>query len=192
MTQEDKVRWDKRWQEIDRASLEPDRLLTEHQHLLTGGEALDLACGVGQNAIWLAQRGYRVLAVDISDVALQTAREEAARRGLIDKVRFRQVDLDRWPLAAESYDLICVFRFLDRSLFPAIRAGLRPGGLLFYGTRHAGVLEQDLEANPDYLLARQELPGYFAGWELLFYAEGPRQAELIARKPPAGETLPGL
>ncbi|MGW8318186.1 MAG: class I SAM-dependent methyltransferase [Candidatus Promineifilaceae bacterium] len=190
MTREDEVRWDRKWQEIGDAAFEPDRLLIQHQDLLTGGQALDLACGLGQNAIWLARHGYTVLAVDISGVALQAATEEASRQEIAGQVCFKQVDLDRWPIPAEAYDLICVFRFLDRSLFPAIRAGVRPGGLLFYATRHVGVLEQNPEANPDFLLAHQELPSHFAGWELLFQAEGPRQAELIARKPPATGALP--
>ena len=143
---------------------------------------MDLACGRGQNAIWLASRGYRVLAVDISSVALRIAQTEADARELSHRIRFQAVDLDEWSLPPASFDLIVIFRFLDRRLFGSIREGLRPGGLLYYSTRHLGALARYPAANEAYLLRPGELRSAFSGWMTLHDEEGAEDAQLITRK----------
>lgn len=182
MTGKDRHRWDQKWARFGDNVVDPDELLTEHRDLMTGGAALDLACGQGQNAIWLARHGFSVLAVDISSVALEAARKEAAAQGLADRIHYECADLDRWPLPTAAFNLICVFRFLDRDLFPAIREGLLPGGLLFYRTRHTGFLRRHQEANRAYLLEPGELSTVFGDWHILHYEEGPEEVELIAKK----------
>lgn len=164
----------------------PDALLQEHVDLLTGGLALDLACGRGQNALWLAAHGYTVLGVDGSRVALTSARQEAVRRDLQRRVLFVQADLDVWHPPAGAFDVVVVFRFLDRDLFPCLRKALRPGGLLFYTTRHRGVLRWRPDATQEFLLKKGELPAYFAGWEIVHDEEGAKNAYFVTRKPPAG------
>lgn len=182
MSQEDQLRWDKKWSETAGESFDPNPLLLRFQYLLKGGDALDLACGRGQNAVWLAEHGYRVRGVDISGVGLDLGRIEAAKKGVSDLVRFQRVDLDKWQLPSQAYDLICVFRFLDRRLFPGIRSGLREKGLLFYGTRHVGLLQEQPKASENYLLELGELKDAFSDWQVLFYCEGEVSAELVARK----------
>ena len=182
MSQEDQDRWDRKWTEMAGESFQPHSLLLRYQKLLNEGEALDLACGRGQNAIWLAGHGYRVLGVDISDAALEMGRTEAALKGVSQRVRFDFVDLDHWRLQPLAYDLICVFRFLNRRLFPLIRSGLRPGGLLFFSTRHVGWLSQHPQASKTFLLDRGELADEFSSWEVLHSKEGAESADLVARK----------
>jgi len=183
MSREDRLRWDEKWAELSEESFSPNRFLAGNQDLLSGGDALDLACGRGQNSIWLAQIGYRVLGVDISPVALDVARNRAIRRGVDDQTRFQLADLDQWPIPEKAFDLICVFRFLDRCLFSAIRCGLRAGGLLFFCTRHSGVLKSNPRANNDYLLRSGELASAFSDWHILHDREDDKVAYLVARKP---------
>jgi SAM-dependent methyltransferase len=147
------------------------------------GDALDLACGRGQNALWLAGRGYRVVGVDISRIALKSATAEARRLRLSQHTQFELVDVDSYSLPVGSYDLVCVIRFLDRRLFAAIRASLRQGGLIVCATRHTGALQDHPGVNRDYLLERDELLEQFTGWPILHYLEGPVEAEIIAQKP---------
>ena len=182
MTQADQKRWEEKWSKAQGRVTSPHSLLEQSREFLSGGYALDLACGLGQNAIWLAERGYRVLGVDISTVALDAARAEARRQSVLERVYFQQVDLDDWRVPEGSFDLICVFRFLDRRLFPAIHTGLRSGGILYYSTRHVGFLQRNPESCMAYLLKRDELLEIFGEWHILHYREGPEEAELIARK----------
>jgi len=146
---------------------------------------LDLACGWGQNALWLAEQGYEVDAVDISGVALARGREEAARRGL--RVRFIQADLDDYRLPVAAYDLIVVFYYLERRLIPDLRAALRPGGLLVYETFNQAIRTLRPEIQPRYLLEAGELQRLFAGWEMLDHHDGRPGKEMasgiVARRP---------
>jgi SAM-dependent methyltransferase len=183
MSREDRLRWDEKWTELCEEPFRPHSFLAGKRDLLSGGDALDLACGRGQNSIWLAQVGYRVLGVDISPVALKIARNRAISRGVDDQTRFQLADLDQWPIPEKAFDLICVFRFLDRRLFPAIRYGLRDGGLLFFCTRHSGVLKGKPGANNNYLLRSGELASTFSDWHILHDREDDEVAYFVARKP---------
>lgn len=151
-----------------------------------GSRALDLACGVGRNALYLADLGYRVDAWDVSDAALTRLRSEIARRaaeGSAPTVEPRRVDLDAAELAPGSYDLVLDFYFLDRRLFGPLAEALRPGGLL--------VIETLLDSSTDdvrhaarYRLARGELPRAFAGLDVLEHVENEKAAtaRLVARR----------
>jgi tellurite methyltransferase len=91
--------------------------------------ALDLACGAGRNAIWLAERGFVVDAVDVAEAGLELARRRAAERGVT--VGWHCLDLDEGlPVELDGYDLILAMRFLDRQVFPQLPQRLRPGGWL--------------------------------------------------------------
>ena len=182
MSEADRQRWNEKWAERTR-SRRVNRLLLEHHGLLGGGRALDLACGRGQNSIWLARHGYTTLGVDVSGVALRAARAAAAREGVWRYTLFVQADLDRWRPPAETFNLVAVFRFLDRDLYEPLKGCVLPGGLLFYETRHEGILERLPDANPAYLLRRDELRQVFSGWQMIDYREGPENAGLVARKP---------
>lgn len=182
MSKEDGRRWNRKWSDR-RETSNVSSLLQEQEALLAPGTALDLACGRGQNSIWLAHHGYATLGVDISRVALQAAQTAALRQGLGRRTLFVQADLDRWRPPPRAFDLVAVFRFLDRDLFAPLRQSVRPGGLLFYETRHHGIRTRIPDANPTYLLRRGELATVFGDWELLYYEEGAENAALVARRP---------
>lgn len=182
MSDEDRARWDSKWGQRASEDFSPHPLLTKHKNSLSGGIATDLACGLGQNAIWLAENGYRVLAIDISGVALKKAKSEARGHGIVDHLVFAQMDLKGWSLADGVFDLICVFRYLERNLYSGIQRGLKPGGMLIYSTRHLGILKSQPTANRKYLLRPRELLEEFGHWDIIHYKEGAVDAQIIARK----------
>lgn len=182
MSEADRQRWNEKWSER-RQSRRVNGLLLEQRRLLGSGRALDLACGRGQNSIWLARHGYTTIGVDVSGVALRAARAAAAREGVWRHTLFVQADLDRWRPPAESVDVVTVFRFLDRDLYNPLKRCVRSGGLIFYETRHEGILKRLPEANPAYLLRRNELQRVFSSWQIIIDSEGPENARFVARKP---------
>jgi SAM-dependent methyltransferase len=129
------------------------------------GFALDLACGVGHNAIFLARHGYEVVAVDASLVALRYARQALAGSGL--SVHLVVADLDRFVLPERRFDVIVVVRFLARSLIPALKAALVPGGLMFYQTFNLNWLRFNPEFRREFLLEPGELARLFSDFETI-------------------------
>jgi len=182
MADTDRDRWNVKWTAIEEMP-RPHWLLRDYAELLTGGTAVDAACGLGQNSLWLARHDYQVLALDLSEVALRRGLEAAVAQGLSARISFVQQDLDVWRPAPTSCDLIVIFRYLDRRLFPFLRAALRPGGLIFYQTLHQGARRRMPQANPSYLLAAGELVTHFVGWTFIHAQEDASHSELIARKP---------
>ena len=106
--------------------MHPSPLLAAWTDRLPRGRALDVACGLGRNAIHLAANGYAVDAMDISGVALAKARERASAAGV--EVNWIEADLEQPDIARGAYDVIVVARFLDRPLIPRLIDALRPGG----------------------------------------------------------------
>jgi tellurite methyltransferase len=187
-SESDRVRWDRKFAAGQGPThYEPNPLLTRRRHLLTGGRALDAACGFGGSALYLAAIGYQVDAVDASSVGLAHARAEAQRRDL--DIQFIQADLDRWWVAPARYDLITVFFFMNRAFVARAATGLCPGGLLFQVIHNIRFLHERPGFNADYLLQKGELRqlALDAGLEILHYAErAPGEAhltQLIARRP---------
>lgn len=135
-TPDAKAHWEEHYGERDRVwSGRVNVRLAEVASTLAPGAALDLGCGEGADACWLAERGWRVVAVDISDTALQRAAADADAHGLGDRIEFAQHDLsDSFP--GGTFDLVSA-QFLHstvrldrpRILSHAAGAG-RPGGLL--------------------------------------------------------------
>jgi len=148
------------------------------------GRALDLACGSGRNALYLAELGWHVTAVDGSPVALEVLGARARERGL--KIDTRIADLERgeFQIASDTYDLILDCYYLQRDLFAPIKAGVRPGGMAI-----VIVHLDEAEATPTRALAG-ELRTYFTDWKILHYREGQpdetchcrRVAELVAAR----------
>lgn len=160
----DVTRWDKKYTHHHPDFL-PDSLLTEHQDLLTGvgAAAIDVACGVGQNAIFLARRGYITFAVDASVVGLCRGVE------LINRERLTVfpfvADLDQYRLPACTFQVIAVFRYLNRALIPNLKQALVPEGLIFYKTFNRNFLAQHPKFNPAYTVRPGELSEMFADFE---------------------------
>jgi SAM-dependent methyltransferase len=141
-----------------------------------------MACGLGRNALWLAGQGYVVDAFDISLTALRHARSEMQRRRL-SGVNFIVADLDEFTLPDYAYDLVYVFRFLDRALFPAIRARVRPGGLVIYETLNVRQLQRSPHSCVDHMLQLGELPQHFPGWDVVHARDGDYTSAYVGRKP---------
>jgi tellurite methyltransferase len=161
--------------------------------------ALDLACGAGQNAVWLAERRWPVLALDFSSAALDRALALASSRGIpvhraspaaisahFDGIVLMEADLENCPLPETAFDLILCFHYLHRPLFPAIERALAPGGHLLYETfTDLQLAHADGPRDPGHLLHPGELRSAFSHLEPLFYreCESPQAvASLLARK----------
>jgi DNA/RNA-binding domain of Phe-tRNA-synthetase-like protein len=149
--------------------------------------ALDLAGGAGRHSVYLSLLGWKVLAVDILDDALQMTRD-TARRWSVD-VETRRMDLSKEdPLEPGAFDLIVVFHFLERRILPRIAPALRPEGILIYETFTKAQALKGRPRNPRYLLESGELSGCFPDLDILDYAEGVDAAGddvavLVARRP---------
>lgn len=164
-----RLKWDARHGE-NTGPLLPAKVLFDYSYLLPeNGSALDFACGLGANALFLADRGLTVSAWDLSPVAIEKLAQEAERQGL--SLDARQRDLIAEPPEVDSFDVIVVAHFLDRSLAPAIAAALRPGGLLFYQTFTREVSAGRGPSNPDYRLGANELLHLFDGLTVRAYRE---------------------
>jgi SAM-dependent methyltransferase len=117
-----------------------------------GGRVLDLAAGLGRQALFLAARGARVLAVDRDAAALATFADSPG-------IETRVADLEQhdWPFAAERFDAIVVVHYLHRALLSPLLAALTPDGLLLYETFATGNAVYGKPSNPDFLLQESEL-----------------------------------
>ena len=163
----DAVRWDAKYRDPgSRGPVAPREFLLEFEGALPeSGWALDVAMGEGGNAGYLIERGLRVVGVDISAVALR----EAKRR--LPDLHAVQADVGRFPFPPARFDVILNFFFLDRRLWRAFDAAIRPGGLLVIET----LLVDTLSVRPDmearFLLERGELLAAFRHWDALAYRE---------------------
>jgi SAM-dependent methyltransferase len=161
--------WDRHYSDASHLDLTPHPLLVQAAGLLPPGEALDLACGPGRHALHLAKLGWRVTAVDASEVALGHLRARAHKL----PIQIVSADLEQGEFRIEpaQYDLICDFLYLQPNLFPAIREGIRPGGLF------AGVIK----LSGGFSLQPGELRAQFDEWKVLYYSES-ADAKILARK----------
>ena len=169
MTDATRDKWDARYRDAA-APGSPARVLADNLHLLpAAGAALDLACGLGANALLLAERGLTVSAWDISPVAITRLQALADERGV--EVQAEARDVLRQPPAPGSFDVIVVSHFLERALAPALMAALRPGGLLFYQTFTREGAGSRGPSNPAFRLGPNELLQLFTGLRLVLYRE---------------------
>jgi tellurite methyltransferase len=162
---EDRLRWNRKHR-AEQAQDGPCRTVQRFVGLATVGRALDIAAGTGADSLFLAQRGFLVEAIDISDKAVLNYMPRHLNLQPIC------ADLDQFELPRDRYDLIINLRYLNRRLFPYIQEALRPGGLLIFetfiekssGARHAGFRR-------DYLLRPNELLHGFLALHVLYYEE---------------------
>jgi tellurite methyltransferase len=151
--------------------LEPAQFLVENIELLPKGRALDMAMGGGRNAIYLAKMGFEVEGVDISPEAVRSALESARRAGVT--IRAQIADLEgNYCIKKDAYDVIVCFNYLQRSLIPQIKDGLRKGGMVVYETFIVDQAQFGKPRNPDYLLKYNELLYLFRDFRCLRYREG--------------------
>lgn len=163
-------KWDQLYSQSVHECYTAVQVLTENDFLLpTTGTALDLACGLGANAIFLAELGLAVTAWDISIVAIEKLRTYAVQQGLNINARQEKIVADSFTECC--FDVIVVSRFLDRTLSDAIIGALKPDGLLFYQTFTREKISRTPPNNPDYLLAENELLALFSPLRVIFYRE---------------------
>jgi SAM-dependent methyltransferase len=154
------------------------------------GRALDIATGKGRNALFLAEQGFTVDAIDISEVGLQQAQRQAEKQGLT--LNLVQADLASFEFPDSAYDLILNINFLLRSLVPKIKNALLPGGYIIFDTYLLDQQDLGHPRNPAYLLNHNELLDLFRGFRILCYQEGKFfvdgkesfRAELLGQKHP--------
>lgn len=163
--------WERRYRQGEyQPRWEPSSLLVEWLLRLPRGRALDVACGNGRNALFLASQGYTVDAIDIAASALALGRQRAFSLGL--RVNWVQADLDSNPLSEAAYDLIVVSFYINRALAPSLVDTLRPGGALVY-EHHLKVPQPvDGPTKPEHRFAPGELKRLFSRLEVLHYEEG--------------------
>jgi len=173
VSEADRQKWQQRYAAGEyQGRTHPSRLLEEWlqgRPRPEGARALDLACGAGRNALFLAAQGFRVDAMDISGTALEQGAAKALESGL--KIDWVEVDLDDTTLTPQHYDLVLVSRYVNRALSGGIVAALRDGGHLLY--------EQHLRTGRDvggprsaqFRVAPNELLEMFAALRVLYYRE---------------------
>ena len=151
--------------------LKPTQFLLKNTEILPKGRVLDLAMGMGRNAVYLAGMGFQVEGIDISPKAVKEALELAQKSGI--HIDARVADLERhYHVEKGVYDVIICFNYLQRSLIRQIKDGLRTGGMIVYETFIVDQVQFGKPKNPDYLLKHNELLGMFRDFRCLRYHEG--------------------
>lgn len=168
-------KWNARYAHSNKSKrVAADVLLKGAAYLPDSGVAADIACGLGGNAVYLADHGLTVFAWDISPTAIDSIQHPNVSAEVRDVVNH--------PPEPGSLDVIVVSRFLDRNLCAKLIDALRPNGVIFYQTFTAGL------SNPDYLLKKNELPALFASlttcyaYESTVNERGFSEAQFIGRK----------
>lgn len=198
-------KWDQRFSERHCADAQAAAVLSENSHLLPRlGNALDLASGLGGNAILLAQAGLEVTAIDLSRVAMSKLDSYAQEQQLAIHCHCYDLEVASQQseefkhsavsgLEENSFDVIVVSHYLYRPLLPALLSALKPGGLLYYQTFTQQHVAATGPSNTAYRLAKNELLEFCEALHILFYREeglqgdteqGFRnQAMIIAQRP---------
>jgi len=187
--------WNRRYQAGQQLFETPAPLVEEFAGPLEPGRALDLACGPGRNALFLAEHGWRVTAVDGSPLAVDLLRQRARAKNLNIDAHVADLEWGQYDIPPATFDLIVDAYYLQRDLIPAMQRGVRPGGTIIAIVHLADPGQPHgtpTRATPG------ELRAYFAGWNILHYFEGaPHEschqravAEIVARKP-VEEPIPG-
>ena len=177
MSQTDTEKWDQIYCNRPAAASSAATVLTDNLHLLPKtGTALDAACGAGANAIVLARQGLETHAWDISKQALILLSKSVANENL--NLIPTQRDIVSHPPVANSFDVIVVSRFLDRSIVKHLISALRPGGLIYYQTFIKEQRDDCGPSNPAYRLDSNELLRLFSTLHLICYREEGNTGEL--------------
>ncbi|MDA8561305.1 methyltransferase domain-containing protein [Nitrospinae bacterium] len=186
MSLKDKEKWNSKY-EVDEyiTGKKPSRWLEDNAGLLAkSGKALDIAGGEGRNSVFVANKGYEVTCMDISENGLRKAQALAQEKNAA--ITTVLTDLESNSLKENEYDFILCFNFLERSLFSEIHQALKPGGLLFYETFTVDYLKYS-NFKKEWVLEANELLQAFSDFRILRYQEvdeNPKAfASLVAQKP---------
>lgn len=187
-SEQDRSHWDSLY---DKESYvfgkEPAGILKKFVDVLPVGRALDLAMGEGRNAVFLAKKGFIVDGVDISEVALRKANRLA--RELAVTVNTINADLNHYQIKADTYEVILNIAYLQRSLIPQIKKGLKHGGVVVFENYTVDQLKNPggQGMNREWCLDKGELREAFKEFQIVHYAETndgrEALASLVAMKP---------
>ncbi|MES9853161.1 MAG: methyltransferase domain-containing protein [Candidatus Thiodiazotropha sp. L084R] len=169
--------WDERYGDPEKTPRLAEVLLSNSHLLPAKGNALDLACGLGGNAMHLAAQGLDVVAWDLSPVAIQRLQQlahEKKQPNLKAEVR----DVERHPPSTDQFEVIVVSYFLERSLIAPLINALKPGGLIYYQTFIRDAVSSDGPKNSNFRLADQELLKLFSKLKIRLYREEGRLGDL--------------
>lgn len=175
VSQDSKTQWDQRYSRPTFIfGKSPAQFLAENYHYIPyEGTVLDMGMGEGRNAVFLAQKGYKVTGVDLSSVAVKKSYLLAQEFGV--KIKGVVASLKDYKIAPGSFDAIICFYWVDRSMVEKIKTWLKPGGVLIY----EGYTLKERERDPakrsdpslDNYLKEQELLRLFPGMRVLKYEE---------------------
>jgi len=183
--------WNKRYRLREHAVSDfeslPTPLLIEAAMPLAPGRALDLACGTGRNAIWLAEHGWEVTAVDGASEAIEILQARARERGLKIKAVLADLEKEEFEIEPSSWDLIADCYYLQQNLFEPMKRGIKPGGIVISIVH----ISEAGQPQTPHSLRPGELERFFKGWGILHHQEGlPKDAphrravaEIVARRP---------
>lgn len=181
-------RWDRRWARRSESTVAAAFVVDSGRFLPRSGRALDVAGGAGRHAVWLAERGLTVTLVDVSQVALDRAKQLAAGR----RVRLRTVqrDLEADGLVAGQWEVVLIHHFLDRAVLASAPDALERGGVLIFCQATSRNLERHDRPGPQFLLEEGELADVISGWSLevlvleeSWGVEGRHEARFVGRRP---------
>lgn len=171
MAEKDRLKWNRKYREKPKLlQPRPAAPMVEKWFSHAEGDyALDLACGSGKNSLFLAKEGFRIDAVDISEVALSHLEKVSSS----NHIRVIQTDLDTFTPVANRYDLIVMTNYLDRALIVRTIQALKAGGLFIVETYMEDERNEKKGSNPEFLLKKEELLTLFdtAAFTLLEYRE---------------------
>lgn len=160
-------------------TFEPAEFLVENVGLLPAGKVLDVAAGNGRNAIYLARLGFTVVGIDISAESVAAAQAAARRAGVSIDMRVADLEAGR-HIEKDAYDVIICFNYLQRSLMPQIKDGVRRGGMVVYETFTIDQAQFCRPRNPDFLLRYNELLDTFRDFRCRLYREGIFNGKAVA------------
>jgi SAM-dependent methyltransferase len=175
MSRNNKEHWDFKYEQGLPSLTEPDPFfIFAYGHFvepsfLNAGAALDLACGLGRHALWLANRSWRVCGVDISEVAIRKLNHAAL--GLSVSLDLFVGDASEYKFGSARFDLIVLFYHADRNLLPKVVSALNPGGLLICKLGLRWDTDAGLTAGGTDPLHRNELPSLFPDLHVLHHQE---------------------
>jgi 2-polyprenyl-3-methyl-5-hydroxy-6-metoxy-1,4-benzoquinol methylase len=169
-----KTKWNSKYKErlIQPEQPKPNPRLGKLATCLKGGSALDLACGLGGNSMFLAELGFEVDALDISDVAVRHVQEQAVKRELPINARTADLtDLNNLAFTKDSFDFIVITYYLDRALFPLVKSLVKENGHIFMETFYLAPYAENQKVSNQFMLQPKELLSQFQDWNILHYEE---------------------
>lgn len=171
-----KSKWNQKYEDrlVDLRELPVNNRLMNVTSSLSGGKALDLACGLGGNSLYLAKKGFQLTAYDISDVAIQHLNKFAKKLQL--PIEANISDLTNWnelDFVNQKFELVVMTYYLDRSLYPIVKSVVKEDGYFFMETyfSFSSLKRRERDISERFKLRPQELLNEFSDWHILYYEE---------------------